>query len=119
MTETHLDSRYIIEVAPQLYLECYEAACAYCATGSLLFKPSERWPNDPFVKHKDEWLRLVPMFKSPKDARKYIDRNGSKEDFLGWCKDLQKEYGGDGYPKIKKVEVTVTAEVKEERGRKL
>lgn len=114
MTETHLDSRYIIEVAPQLYLVCYSQELAYMAHSKMFFKPSKRWPNDPFVEHKDEWLRLVQVFKSPKDARKYIDRNGSKEDFLGWCKDLQKKYGGDGYPKIKKVEVTVTAEVKEE-----
>lgn len=33
------------------------------------------------------------------------------KDFLSWCKDLQKKYGGDGKPRIRQVTATLLVDI--------
>jgi len=95
------DSYYVVEVAPNLFLEEYSQGGAYCASKSLyrVFRYEGEVP---------EIRRNAARFDDLKDIGKYICRKGSKDDFLSWCQELKQRYGGDGKPKVRKVTATVS-----------
>ena len=113
MTETHERTLFVIEVAPSLFLTCYAQESAYCASRTIFYRPCEEWPQAEYLENKDEFLSKTPRLYSYEDCIKYIEEVGTMEDFLSWCKDLQKKYGGDGKPRIRKVTATLTAEIEE------
>ena len=121
MTETHERTLFVIEVAPNLFLTCYSQRGAYCASRNIFYKPRERFQDAEtlFVENIDEILTQTPRLNSEEDCIKYIQKKGSMEDFLDWCKNLKKKYGGDGKPRIRKVTATLTAEIEEGKEIKL
>ena len=111
LPETHKRTLFVIEVAPNLYLTCYEQEGAYCASRTIFYRPCEEWPDVKYIENKEEILSKTPEFHSHEDCIKYIEEFGTMEDFLSWCKDLQKEYGGDGKPRIRKVTATLSVDI--------
>ena len=104
------DSFYVVEIAPSIFLYGYSIGCAYLG--------SERFYKIPSTALKDgkvhgDFERNVLAFDSLKDIKNYIAHTGSKEDFLSWCEDLKKEYGGDGKPRYRKISATVSVELGE------
>ena len=111
MTETHKQTFFVIEVAPSLFLTCYSQGGAYCADRKVFHIPREDYPHLMHLTHEDDFLRETPILHSRKECIRYIQKGGSKEDFLNWCKDLQKKYGGDGKPRIRKVTATLLVDL--------
>lgn len=111
LPETHKRTFFVIEVAPNLYLTCYAQGGAYCASRTIFYRPCEEWPHVEYLENKDEFLSKTPRLYSHEDCIKYIEKCGTMEDFLSWCKDLQKEYSGDGKPRIRKVTATLSVDI--------
>lgn len=109
--ETHKRTFYVIEVAPNLYLTCYAQECAYLASRTIFYRPSEEWPQAKCVENRDEFLSKAPILYTHEDCINYIEKHGTMEDFLSWCKDLQQEYGGDGKPRIRQVTATLLVDI--------
>lgn len=99
LPETHKQTLFVIEVAPNLFLNCYEQGGAYCANYHI------------FVCPKYEFSPDIPILKSRKECLEYIQKAGTIDDFLSWCKCLQKEYGGDGKPRIREVTATLLVDI--------
>lgn len=114
MQETHTQAFYVIEVCPDIFLECYSQGGAYCADNKIYFRRCDKysWNADKYKCDK-LWRYNVATFGTPKEASNYICKNGSEKDFLEWCRDLKEKYGGDGKPKIRKVTETITADIAE------
>ena len=114
MQETHTQTFYVIEVAPNIFLECYSEESAYCADNKIYFRRCDKdsWNADKY-KNDRLWRYNVATFKSPQEARAYILKRGTEKDFLEWCGSLKEKYGGDGKPKIRKVTETLTADIAE------
>lgn len=64
-----------------------------------------------YIENKDEFLSRTPRLYSQEDCIKYIEKVGTMKDFLSWCKDLQKKYGGDGKPRIRQVTATLLVDI--------
>ena len=111
LPETHKRTLFVIEVAPNLYLNCYAQESAYCASRTIFFRPCEKYPHVEYLENKDEFLSRTPKLYSHEDCIKYIEKCGTMKDFLSWCKDLQKEYGGDGKPRIRQVTATLLVDI--------
>lgn len=109
--EPHEDEFYVIEVAPGLFLECYEQAGAYCAGEELFYRKCDMYPNDKRYKYDKVYRHAAARFTSRSDALSYIRRHGSKKDFMAWCSDIAEDYGGDGIPRIRKVKVKLIASI--------
>ena len=111
LPETHKRTLFVIEVAPNLYLTCYAKECAYCASRTIFYRPCEEFSQMESIENKDEFPSKIPRLYSHEDCIKYIEEGGTMEDFLSWCKDLQKEYGGDGKPRIREVTATLLVDI--------
>lgn len=102
LPETHKLNFFVIEVAPNRFLSCYEQGGAYCSDSNIYdWLAYEFFPNTPIIKTRKACL-------------KYIQKAGTIDDFLAWCECLQKEYGGDGKPRIRKVTATLSVDIGEE-----
>ena len=99
LPETHKQTLFVIEVAPNLFLSCYEQGGAYCANCNI------------FVCSRYEFSPDTPILKSREACLKYIKKAGTIDDFLAWCEDLKKEFGGDGKPRIRKVTATLSVDI--------
>ena len=113
MTETHQQTFFVLEIAPDIFLECYSQGCAYCGDKTIYRRMCDMFPNNERDKNDTTWMYHVKTFKGRRDVISYIRRNGTETDFFGWCKDLKKKFGGDGKPRIRKVIATLTAEIQE------
>ena len=102
LQETHKLNLFVVEVAPNRFLSCYEQGGAYCSDYNIYdCLAYEFFPNTPILKTRNACL-------------KYIQKAGTMDDFLAWCESLQKEYGGDGKPRIRKVTATLSVDIGEE-----
>lgn len=113
MTETQQQTFFVLEIAPDIFLECYSQGGAYCGDKTIYRRMCDMFPNNERDKNDTTWMYNDIAFKERRDVISYIRMNGSETDFLEWCKDLQKEYGGDGKPRIRKVTATLTADIGE------
>lgn len=109
MTETHKQTFFVVEVAPSQFLAMYLPDFRSVKTTNI-FPPYER---KEIWKTTDGYYLWAKWFQSEEAVWEDVDKWGNKDDFLNWCKDLQKEYGGDGKPRIRKITATLTAEIEE------
>ena len=113
------DSFWVVEVAPEIFLVAYSQGGCYVADKDIYSKPIEK---SPLLKHSEfktisdyDLKRAVARFHSKKEISDYINKQGSMEDFFSWCESLKERFGGDGKPKVCKVEATISVKVKERK----
>ena len=87
---------------------------AYCAGPQLYYRRCDIYPGDEAFKHDKIYRLSVARFSSRIDALSYIRKRGSEKDFKAWCSVLADELGGAGVPRIRKVKMTITAEINRE-----